>query len=63
MKALESQIKEFDKTIKAQMKLLPNVLISIPGIGHLYSVGIMAEIADINRFNNQAELAKYVGLS
>ncbi len=30
MKALESQIKEFDKAIKAQMELLPNVLISIP---------------------------------
>lgn len=29
MKALESQIKEFDKAIKAQMELLPNVLISI----------------------------------
>ena len=28
MKALESQIKEFDKAIKAQMELLPNVLIS-----------------------------------
>ena len=27
MKALESQIKEFDKAIKAQMELLPNVLI------------------------------------
>lgn len=33
MKALESQIKEFDKAIAAQMELLPNVLISIHGIG------------------------------
>ena len=29
MKALESQIKEVDKTIKAQMELLPNVF---PGL-------------------------------
>ena len=63
MKALESQIKEFDKAIKAQMKLLPNVLISIPGIGPVYSAGIMAEIGDINRFDNQAALAKYAGLA
>ncbi len=63
MKALESQIKEFDKTIAAQMKLLPNVLISIPGIGPVYSAGIMAEIGDINRFENQAALAKYAGLT
>lgn len=33
IKALETQIKEFDKAISAQMELLPNVLISIPGIG------------------------------
>ena len=63
MKALESQIKEFDKAIAAQMELLPNVLISIPGIGPVYSAGIMAEIGDINRFNNQAALAKYAGLA
>ena len=63
MKALESQIKEFDKAIATQMELLPNVLISIPGIGPVYSAGIMAEIGDINRFNNQAALAKYAGLA
>ena len=63
MKALESQIKEFDKAINAQMELLPNVLISIPGIGPVLSAGIMAEIGDINRFENQAKLAKYAGLA
>ncbi|MFR8616748.1 MAG: transposase [Anaerostipes hadrus] len=35
------------------MELLPNVLISIPGIGPVYSAGIMAEIGDINRFDNR----------
>ena len=63
MKALESQIKELDKAIAAQMELLPNVLISIPGIGPVYSAGILAEIADINRFDSQAALAKYAGLA
>ena len=63
IKALEAQIKEFDKAIAAQMELLPNVLISIPGIGSVYSAGIMAEIGDINRFKNQAALAKYAGLA
>ena len=48
MNALESQIKEFDKAIKVQMELLPNLLISISGVGHVYSDGIMAEIGDIN---------------
>ena len=63
MKALESQIKEFDKTIAAQMELLPDVLTSIPGIGPVYAAGIMAEIGDINRFENHAQLAKYAGLA
>lgn len=49
IKALEAQIKEFDKAIATQMELLPNVLISIPGIGPVFSAGIMAEIGDINR--------------
>lgn len=61
--ALESQIKEFDKAIKAQMELLPNLLVSISGVGPVYSAGIMAEIGDINRFDNQAALAKCAGLA
>ena len=63
IKALESQIKEFDKAIAAQMELLPDVLTSIPGIGPVYAAGIMAEIGDINRFENHAQLAKYAGLA
>ena len=63
MKALELQIKEFDKAIAAQMELLPDVLTSIPGIGPVYAAGIMAEIGDINRFENHAQLAKYAGLA
>lgn len=63
IKALESQIKEFDKAIAAQMELLPDVLTSIPGIGPVYSAGIIAEIGDINRFENHAQLAKYAGLA
>ena len=62
MKALESQIKEFDKAIKTEMELLPNVLTSIPGIGPVYSAGIIAEIGDIHRFESQASVAKYAGL-
>ena len=63
IKALEAQIKEFDKAIAAQMELIPNTLTSIKGIGPVYSAGIIAEIGDINRFPNQAKLAKYAGLA
>ena len=63
IKALESQIKEFDKAITAQSELLSNVLISIPGIGPVISAGIMSEIGDINRFPSQSQLGKYAGLA
>jgi len=63
MKAIEEQIKSFDKAIAVQMEIIPNTLISIKGIGPVYSAGIIAEIGDINRFTNQAALAKYAGLA
>ena len=63
MRAMEQQIKAFDKAIADQMELIPNTLTSIKGIGPVYSAGIIAEIGDINRFPNQASLAKYAGLA
>ena len=63
IKALDSQISAFDKAISEQIMLIPNTLQSIPGIGPVYAAGIIAEIGDINRFDNQAGLAKYAGLS
>lgn len=63
IRALDSQIKEFDKAIAAQLNLIPNTLQSIKGIGPVYAAGIIAEIGDINRFSNQAALAKYAGLA
>lgn len=63
IRALESQIKEFDKAIASQIELIPNTLQSIKGIGPVYCAGIIAEIGDINRFSDQAALAKYAGLA
>lgn len=63
MRAMKARIKALDKAISDQMDLIPNTLRSIPGIGAVYSAGIIAEIGDINRFKNQAALAKYAGLA
>lgn len=62
IKSIEAQIKALEKAIAEQMDLIPNTLTSISGIGPVYSAGIIAEIGDINRFDNQATLAKYAGL-
>lgn len=63
IRSLQSQIKELDKSIESYMQLFPAVLNSIPGIGPVYNAGILAEIADISRFQNHAALAKYAGIA
>ena len=62
MRALDSQIKVLDKAIEQQFEIIPNTLTSIPGIGKVYSAGIIAEIGEINRFQSQASVAKFAGL-
>lgn len=62
IKALKEQLKSFDKAIAEQFKLIPNTLTSVQGIGPVYAAGIIAEIGDINRFKNQASLAKFAGI-
>ena len=62
MRALKEQVKVLDKAIEQQFEIIPNTLISIPGIGKVYSAGIIAEIGDIHRFDSQASVAKFAGL-
>ena len=62
IRAIEKQIKELEKAIAQQFQIIPNTLISIPGIGKVYSAGIIAEIGDIHRFDSNAAVAKYAGL-
>jgi len=63
IRSLQHQIKDLDKAISSYMQLFPDILSSIPGFGPVYSAGILAEIADIHRFNNHAALAKYAGIT
>ena len=62
MRATEKQVKVLNKAIERQSEIIPNTLTSIPGIGKVYSAGIIAEIGDIHRFESQASVAKYAGL-
>jgi transposase len=59
---MQAHIKDLDKAIAAQIAVISNTLSSVPGIGSVYSAGLIAEIGDINRFDGQASLAKYAGL-
>ena len=60
---LESQVDILDKQIAKLIEVIPNTLRTIKGIGPVYQAGIIAEIGDIDKFDNQASLAKYAGLA
>ncbi|MBU5440120.1 transposase [Tissierella sp. MSJ-40] len=63
IRSLQQQIKDLDKAIESYMQLFSAILNSIPGIGSVYGAGLLAEIADIQRFKNHAALAKYAGIA
>lgn len=63
IRSITKQIKELDKAIKKLLDGIPNTLQTIPGIGPVYCAGILAEIGQIERFDDQASLAKYAGLT
>lgn len=63
IRSIEDQVKSLDKAIEKFMDAFQNVLVSIPGIGPVYSAGIIAETGDVHRFRKgQSSLAKYAGL-
>ena len=63
IRSIKAQIKQLDKAIQKLVDGIPNTLQTIPGIGPVYAAGLLAEIGDIHRFNGQASLAKYAGLT
>lgn len=63
IKALEKSLKKVDEAIEKEFRAFPNTLISVKGLGPVYSAGIFAEIGNIKKFSNQARLAKFAGLT
>lgn len=65
IRSLEKAIKEYDKAIQELVQVIPEYqcLTSIPGVGPVYAAGILAEIGQIERFDDQTKLAKYIGLA
>lgn len=65
IKFLKKQIKEIEKAIMSLLEAIPEAkcLLSVPGLGPIYIAGLIAEIGQIDRFDNQSKLAKYAGLT
>jgi len=62
IRTFNRQIKELDKSITKLMAGLTQTLDSIPGIGPVFAAGIIAEIGQIERFEDETQIAKYAGL-
>jgi transposase len=62
IRTFQKQIKEIDKAIKRIMAGLHQTLETIPGVGPVYTAGIIAEIGQIERFEDETKIAKYAGL-
>ncbi len=61
--SLERQITHVNAAIAEAMQHFPQTLDTIPGIGPVYSAGIVAEIGDVARFNyDEAKVAQFAGL-
>ena len=60
---LDKHLNRLMKQIEKAMKGIKHPLLSIPGIGPVSAALIIAEIGDISRFEVEAKLAKYAGLT
>ena len=59
---LDSQMDDLEDQIRKITLSLDSVIMTIPGMGPLYSAGIIAEIGDIHRFANPHKLLAFAGL-
>jgi transposase len=65
IRTLQAQLKAVDTTIARELAALPparRTLASVPGLGPVWTAGLVAEIGGIERFADDAAVAKYAGL-
>jgi transposase len=65
IRTLQAHLKAVDKTIARELVAIPperRTIDSVPGLGPVWTAGLIAEIGDIHRFADEAALAKYAGL-
>ena len=61
--ALEQQRRQVDVAIAVRLQAIPNTLTTIPGVGPVLAAGLLAEIGDIHRFDDDDDkVAKLAGL-
>lgn len=62
IRTLQAQLKAVDTTIARELAPIAQTLSSVPGLGPVWTAGLVAEIGEIGRFPDEAALAQYAGL-
>ena len=63
IRTLQGQFKTLDKTIAQELAAIPQTLASVPGLGPVWTAGLIAELGDISRFDDEAAIAQFAGLT
>jgi transposase len=65
IRTLQAHLKEVDQTMARELGALPaarRTISAVPGLGPVWTAGLLAEIGAIERFADEDALAKYAGL-
>lgn len=63
IRGLQAQLKTLDTTIARELAGLPQTLDTVPGLGPVWTAGLIGELGDISRFDDEAAIAQYAGLT
>jgi transposase len=63
IRTLQTQLKTLDKTIAQEVAAREQTLASLPGLGPVWTAGLIAELGEITRFDDEAAIAQYAGLT
>jgi transposase len=63
IRTLPQQLKTLEMTIAQELAAIPQTLSSVPGLGPVWTAGLIAELGDIRRFDDQGAIAQYAGLT
>ena len=63
IRSLQTQLKTLDKTIALELAAIPQTLASVAGLGPVWTARLIAELGEITRFDDEAAIAQYAGLT
>jgi transposase len=64
IRTLGAQLRPVDRAIAAELQAVPRQTVdTIPGLGPVFTAGIVAELGDVRRFEDEESVAKFAGLT